>query len=268
MSGGHQPADRDAAVVSLNGAAAARVVLLSGVALELAFLLLDYHVNYGRATDIGALRRLFNIAREDGLASWFASTQTLLVGITAWACWLAARAHGAVGRHHAGWLLVAMLFGYMALDDGVQLHERVGTAVSAVSLTPAWFPSFSWQLVFVPTLGLALLAAVVFLISEIPSRQAHRALIAAVLLFGLAVVLDFFEGLPLAHPWNVHRELALRFDLAGFTEARFGERPYDTLLHFSRAIEETCEMLATTLIWSTILRHAGTVVGSLRVRST
>ncbi len=52
--------------------------------LEIAFVLLDYHVNYGRLTEIGAIRRLTNIAREDGLASWFGTTQTLLVALTAW----------------------------------------------------------------------------------------------------------------------------------------------------------------------------------------
>ncbi|NND58797.1 MAG: hypothetical protein HKN49_00870, partial [Gammaproteobacteria bacterium] len=51
---------------------------------ELAFFLLDWHVNYGRMIDASPVRNLFNTTREDGLASWFGVTQTALVAVTLW----------------------------------------------------------------------------------------------------------------------------------------------------------------------------------------
>ena len=61
-----------------------RYVIGFCIAAEILFVFLDYHVNYGRLTEIGAIRRLFNIAREDSLASWFGTTQSLLIGLTLW----------------------------------------------------------------------------------------------------------------------------------------------------------------------------------------
>lgn len=48
---------------------AIKILFVSMVAFEVFLVLLDVFVNYGKFTDIGALRRLCNIAREDGYAT-------------------------------------------------------------------------------------------------------------------------------------------------------------------------------------------------------
>jgi hypothetical protein len=248
---------------------AARVLFLSCLAVEIALVLLDYHVNYGRLTDSGALRRLTNIAREDGLASWFGTTQTLLVGLTAWVLWLAARLDGAPRWRRGGWLLVAALFTYMAVDDGAQLHERLGSAYSSAGgAGSAWFPSFTWQVILVPALGTALVFASLFLWKELRSRRALVLIGAALVMFAAAVALDFFEGLAPGHPWNPYRALVERYDLSGFTRARFRQSPFATVLHFSRSIEEFLEMLANTCFWAALVGHMGTALPTVRLRAT
>ena len=127
--------------------------------LEISFVLLDYHVNYGRLTEVGAIRRLTNIAREDGLASWFGTTQTLLMALTAWGLLLLARAGRSAAWRRTGWLVVAVVFTYMAVDDGAELHERLGTLSSVLRERSGpspldLFPSYSWQILFVPLFGL------------------------------------------------------------------------------------------------------------------
>jgi hypothetical protein len=92
--------------IAFNVERVARLVLIGCLSLELLFVFLDYHVNFGRLIDIGALRRMTNIAREDGLASWFGATQTLLVGLTAWAIAFLVRAQGAPRWRTAGWTAV------------------------------------------------------------------------------------------------------------------------------------------------------------------
>ena len=57
--------------LSVDPTQVARRVFICCLLIEVGFVLLDYHVNYGRLTEVGAMRRLTNIAREDSLASWF-----------------------------------------------------------------------------------------------------------------------------------------------------------------------------------------------------
>ena len=249
----------------------ARRVLVCCVALEISFVLLDYHINYGRLTEVGAIRRLTNIAREDGLASWFGTTQTLLAALTAWGLLLLARAGKAAAWRRAGWLVIAVMFTYMAVDDGAQLHERLGTLSSVLrergGPSPLdIFPSYSWQILFVPLFGLFGLGLAVFLWYELNERTGLVLVFAALACLVAAVGLDFIEGLDEDHPWNVYSWITARTDLGEFTRARFRHTPYDTLEHFSRSLEEFLEMLANTFLWVTFLRHVPQVASDVRVQ--
>lgn len=258
--------DTRGAAVSLDGRAIARTVFIVCVTFEVLLVLLDYHVNYGRLTEIGALRRLTNIAREDGLASWFGTSQTLLIGLTAWGFWVVAKARQQVLWRRAGWVLVACLFSYMAVDDGVQLHERLGTAYSVLSAgSAARFPSFTWQLLFVPALGVAGAATVLFLWNELRDRWAKYLVGGAFVLLAFAVGLDFVEGLDPGHQWNVYSALVSQYDFASFTQTRFRQAPLNAVLHFSRSLEEFVEMLANTCIWTAMLSHVRYLMADLRL---
>jgi hypothetical protein len=248
-----------------------RFVLVGCLLLEVAFVLLDYHVNYGRLTEIGALRRMTAIAREDGLASWFGTTQTMLVALTAWAIVAVIRAQGAARWRRAGWTVVAMLFTYMAVDDGAQLHERVGTAVQVLGEESApsalaFFPSYTWQIVFGPIFAVLGLAVAVFLWRELSDRVALALVFAALSCFGLAVGLDFIEGLDADHSLNVYTFLTARTGVDAWAADRFGRTGYEALDHFGRSLEEFLEMLGGTLFWTAFLRTLTSVTPELRVR--
>ena len=254
----------------LDPASLARRVFLCCVLLETALVLLDYHVNYGRLTDVGAIRRLTNIAREDGIASWFGVTQTLLVALTAWILWLLVRAAGAPRWRRIGWLTAAVLFTYMAVDDGAQLHERFGTLWSVVrearGLTAfGRFPSYDWQVLFLPVFGAFGIVLLVFLRHELAGRSAYAMVLVAVGCLVIAVGLDFVEGLDDEHPLNLYSWVVARVELAEFTQARFQQSPYQTMDHFARSAEEFLEMLAMTLFWVTFLRHLPVAAGSVSV---
>ena len=249
----------------------ARFVLIGCIGLELLFVLLDYHVNFGRFTDIGALRRMTNIAREDGIASWFGATQTLLVGLTAWVIVLVVRAQRAASWRLAGWTVAALLFTFMAVDDGAQLHERFGTAVRVSSeddnpAVLAFFPSYTWQVVFGPVFAALGLAMAVFLWRELSDRVSLVLVGTAFCCFAVAVGLDFFEGLDEDHPWNAYAMLTARFDVDTWANARFNRSGYQALDHFARSCEEFLEMLGTTLFWVAFLRSLVAVTPEIRVR--
>jgi len=241
--------NRRGSAIAIDGRSAAIRVLAVCLLIEVGLVLLDYFVNYGGLTDSSAVRRMANIAREDAIASWFSSTQTLLVGLTAWLFWLGARADKERRWRRAGWCVVAILFTYMAVDDAAQVHERIGAA-SREWLDAESFPTYMWHLVMVPFFALAGAFSVVFLWRELNERQQAWLLVAGFGMFGFAVGLDFFEGLDPDHAWNVYAA-----SLAGSNRAALEPAQYETLLHFSRAIEEFAEMFGTTLIWTSLLMN-------------
>lgn len=260
----------------LDARALVRNVVLICVGFEVLFFFLDYRIHYARWTEIAAIRRMFNNASEDGLGSWFAILQTAMVAVTLWIIWLIVR-NAASRRRAAGWLLLALFFSYLALDDGAFVHERIGTAYNTYfadadpsSTFGGWslevFPSYRWQIVFLPIFGAAGAFMTFFLFRELRSWRLRIAVIAALTLLTAAVGLDFFEGLHETHPWNPYTAITERIHLDYWTLRTFDKPGYDTLLHFSKSLEECVEMFAMTLLWATFLSHLSWVARDLRVR--
>ena len=248
----------------------ARRVLYFCIGAEILFVFLDYHVNYAEWTDIGAIRRMFNTAREDGLASWFATTQTLLAGLTLGLIYLSVK-NGPGPRWKAtGWLVLTLFFVYMAVDDGAQLHERLGSTFKAMREDAGssldFFPSYPWQILFLPIFGTLGLFMLWFLRNEFETRSSRVLLMFTISLQIFAVGMDFVEGLDEDHRWNLYTIISERYDLEPWTEARFGETGYDTLRHFSKSIEEAVEMATISILWFLFLRYLSVVATDLRVR--
>ena len=270
MSGSGSPIQ-----LAVDGRRLAWTVLAAGVAAEVAWFLLDYHVNYGRGSEIGAVRRLFNTAREDSLSSWFAATQTWMVALTLWLL-AAVQRHSRSAWAVAGWMVLAAFFTYMAADDGAKIHERLGTAFEVTHRdAPAgsWgrtaldrFPSYRWQIVLLPVFAALGLFTLGFLCREIVDRPGRAMVVTAVACFALAVAFDFVEGLDPEHPWNLHAWLAERMSLEPGARRRFGQSAFRSVRHFSKSLEECLEMLATTLLWCVLLRHLARIAPELRIR--
>lgn len=263
-------AAKETAELVIEPARIARWALVVCVIAEIAFVVLDYHVNYGKLVEIGAVRRLSNIAREDGLASWFGTAQTLLVAVTLWFLYALARHRSGPRFTTIGWLTLALFFSYMTIDDGAQLHERLGTAFQVMRRsegdTLAFFPSYTWQLVFLPVFGSVGLFMAVFLWRELPSMRERLLVGAAIGCMVLAVGLDFVEGLAPEHRFNLYSWAAGRFELEPWAMQRFGKPAFDALRHFSKSLEEAIEMLAITLLWFVFLRHTSRVASGLGMR--
>lgn len=229
---------------------------------------LDYFVNYGRLTTIGPVRRMFNTTREDGLASWLGITQTLLVALTLWLIYLTVRrTPGSTRWRKLGWLILAAFVTYMAADDGATIHERMGSTFRELQErssagSPSFgarlleaFPSYPWQILFLPVFGAFGLFMLVFLWRELATRPQRLVIAAAVACFVVAVGLDFCEGLDRDHRLNPYAWLSDRLELSEFTRRRFGRDGYTALVHFSKSFEEVIEMFGMTLLWVTFLGH-------------
>jgi hypothetical protein len=248
----------------------ARRVLLFCILAEIAFVVLDYYINYGKLVDIGAIRRMFNIAREDGLASWFGTTQTLMAALTLWFIYLVVKRRPGPRWRPLGWLVLAVFFTYMAIDDGAQLHERLGSTFKAMwrdlGQSLDFFPSYTWQLVLGPAFGALGLFVLAFLWRQLGERRSRVFLVLALSCWVVAVGMDFVEGLDEDHRWNLYTRIAEGYELGAWTEARFDKSAYDALRHFSKSIEEAIEMLGMSILWFLFLRHLAVVAWDLRVR--
>lgn len=264
----HDPASQLANAVVLSASRLALVICTVAIGCEIFLVWADYDLNYSRGTSFGPLRRFFNIAREDGAASWFGVTQTMLIALTLCALHLGSRARpGATRLQRRGWLVLALFFAYMAFDDGTQFHERMGSvwgrvraqvvtddgpAGWATSLA-ALFPSYDWQFLFLPLFGAFGLFMLVFLWRELDTRGARGALLASIGLLACAIALDFVEGLPRAHPWNVIAAWSRDAGWKAFALEQFGRSGFDALRHFAKSLEEFVEMLAQTILWAALI---------------
>lgn len=223
-------------------------VFLGCLIVEVALVYLDLTVNWLRWSDSGAIRRLFNITREDGLASWFAVSQTLIVAMTAWLLFLIARRQASPARRRTGWLVIAVFFTYMCVDDGAAVHERLGTAfeegTGAENLA-----TYAWQYLLLPFFAVMGVFVLYFLWWEMP-RAVDRLKVAAALgCFALAVAMDFVEGMD-----DGYRLLVARFGWEN-----------DVIRHFSKSVEEFIEMVGMSLFLVTFLGRLAAVSPRLTI---
>ncbi len=242
-------------------------------------------MHFSRGADSGAVRRLFNTTNEEGLASWFAVTQTWMIGLTLWIIALTRKSEQKHRKSWLGWCFLAVFFMYLAVDDGAAIHERLGTAygpdraastmvenaeqkIAPPDSEPSgrFFPSYGWQVLFMPFFSVIGLFMLGFLWVELQTTPWRLMVIGALSCLALAVGLDFIEGLDERHPWNVYVWIIDRWDIIEFTEIHFDSLPYATVRHFSKSIEECLEMVGMTLFWSVFLQYLGRLRCDIRLR--
>ena len=212
-------------------------MFLSCLIIELALVYLDLTVNWLRWTELGPIRRLFNTTREDALASWFAVTQTVFVALAAWVIFAISRNHALALPRRFGWLFVALIFTYIAIDDGAAVHERLGSAFKENEGGSIGYPSYPWQVLLAPVFAAMGLFLLYFLWREMPDRADRVRILAAMACLATAVAMDFVEGMDDGYRWLIDT-----FDW-----------PNKTIRHFSKSIEEFIEMLGMTLFLITFL---------------
>ncbi|MDM8515070.1 hypothetical protein QUF76_02635 [Desulfobacterales bacterium HSG16] len=236
----------------------AHSLLIVCIAIEIALVVLDVFINFYEYSSLKEIQRLCNIAREDSLASWIGSMQTFMIGMTLCLIVFLTRQASISWKITTGWLLLSLFFIYMAIDDGTEIHERLGSAfemifkspdnsnvpMSGISSLLEFFPSYAWQLLFIPFFAGAGLFILIFLMNELKTRQSKIFAILALSCFVFAVGLDFFEGLDKNHQWNFHTYLQKEYQLEKYT-----------VRHFSKSLEEFIEMLGMTFFWVSFIQY-------------
>jgi hypothetical protein len=223
---------------------------------ELTLVFCDYFIHFQEfVTEIGAIKRIFNLAREDSLGNWFGSVQLLFVAITLWLVYATVRRSRAGSWRKLSWALLATFFSYMAVDDGARLHERLGTAFKELFEGAGWFdayPSYPWQVVLAPLLIGGTLLLVDTFRNGLTERKARVLLAAGLGMFVLAVGIDVLEGVPEYGPEGALQALSDDGDYA--------------LRHYVKVAEEFLELLGATCFLVAFLRQLTAEAAEFRFR--
>ncbi|MDQ6975125.1 MAG: hypothetical protein Q9M22_01015 [Mariprofundaceae bacterium] len=227
------------------------LLLASLVGIELFFVLIDIVINYGKWLDYGPIRRFCNIAREDGIASWFMTMQTFMAGLVLWFLyWLSRSSSDSTLFYQRGWLILAVFFTYMAVDDGAMIHERLGSTFrlmmedmqanggGILASIHDFFPTYTWQLILMPFFSFMGVFILYFLWKALGKGRYLIMVIAALSCMSVAVGLDFIEGMEKDHPYNIYMWIKNTYNLG----------TYD-VYHFGRSLEEFLEMLSISFFF-------------------
>ncbi len=229
--------------ISIDRGRALLFIFIACVALEMLFFVLDLFVNYQRGAESRAIRRIFNTAREGSLPSWFGVTQTFVIGMVALLNFALLRRLRAPTWRRTGWMILAVTFIYLSMDDGAKIHERLGTASKSFDLTSgavAAYPSYAWQVVVGPVFLAVGLFMVYFLWRELERFVDRFAVMSALTCLAVAIAMDYVEGLDGGY--------ALLIENFGWSES--------AVKHFAKSIEETLEMFGMTILLVVFLGHS------------
>lgn len=155
----------------------------------------------------------------------------------------------------------------MAVDDGAEVHERVGSVFKAISEESdsngngmsigkkliEFFPSYPWQIIFIPIFGSMGMFLLIFLRRKFRGCPEWTYTVIGITCFVVAVAMDFGEGMDKEHAWNIHAIIKEKYHLRSYT-----------VRHFSKAIEEVLEMFGTTLFWTAFLKYFARIAGRIQ----
>lgn len=237
----HEPSLHKVTTITINARRSLWIAFLFFATIIVLLIILDYWINWNEGSSSVSIRRMFNTAAEHSIAGWYSTTLTFLVALAAWANLALARHPERSARRHAGWLITALLFTYLSLDDGAEIHEHLGEGLKDVPLYGdliAAYPSYTWQVVTGPVIAGLGLFMLYFLWKELSHRNEKLGILSAFSCLALALGQDFVEGTINEYDW-----------VQGY-----GLDP-DTVLHFSKSVEESLEMLGMTFILLVFLSH-------------
>jgi hypothetical protein len=224
-----------------------KVVIVACLSSEAVILLLDAFLNLAQfwyVETFKGLRDLSNAALENSFGTWFSIIQNFAVATVAFILVFSYRSVFAHRAKSLGWLLIALVFAYISLDDHLVLHERMGGSMPVLldwlfgqKMEP--LPTYGWIFLFGPFFGAVGVFFLLFLYGQLKSARDRRILVGALMLWALAVLMDAWDGTS-----NPYERIS---NATGFGEA--------ALRHVSMLVEEVFEMLGSTAFLYLFLSH-------------
>ncbi len=221
---------------------------------ELFLVGMDLLLLTGEWLNYRPIRTFFNMTREDSLASWLMTTQTFLAALVLWFIYWVSKNYG---RASKGWMVLALFFSYMAVDDGAMIHERIGSTLELIAyksqkhgevgyLTEQVlsFPSYDWHLVVMPFFVVMGMYILFFLWKRLEDKKLRLTMIFALMCLAIAVVLDFIEGMDASSSYNLYSWIKASSTMPDYK-----------IDHFGKVVEEFLEMFAISLFLYLFVCH-------------
>ena len=201
------------------------VLTLAGLGVEVA------HYGFGQKSE---LIRLLSLSEEGNIPTWYSSSVLLCCFLLL--ALIAAMKKGAGGTFRGHWILLAVGFLYISMDDTAQIHENVNRLVDLHGIF-----YFTWVIpASILVLGLALIF--VRFVLHLPPRTRLRFLAAGVAFVGGKTVVEFVLGY-----WtDLHGDENLTYAMIDL-------------------VEESLKILGSSMFLSALLEYIGTLARDLRV---
>jgi hypothetical protein len=239
-----------------------KIIFIACVSAEFALVAFDYLFNYMDVLDDRQFRRIWNIARENSIPTWFSSIQAQLLGLTVLFIAAVQKRHISAFKTW-GWILIGLFFLFIGIDDFAEIHEKLGGVLERMAATDGddegaiigtlmKNPSFSWHTFIAPVFALCGLAIALFLWMEFWKLNLFRYLFLGFGCWIVAQSLDFVEGLDDIETY--YKSVQDYFSI---------ERAY-LVSHTFKVVEEYLEMLGTTLLWVGFLSYFAHVADGLK----
>lgn len=238
-----------------------RRLFLACLLFQVFLVLADYVFNYLDVFDERAIRRIWNIAREQSIPSWFSSILAQLLGATVLLIAILER-HARRFSVTLAWILAGLFFFWIGIDDYAEIHERLGGALERLAGIDddgsddavRFNPSFSWHTFIAPVYALFSLGILALVGLSFWRRRLLPYLVIGFGCWAVAQGIDFVEGLDTAE------------QLYDWGQDTFGvERRYG-VTHTVKVVEEILEMLGTTFLWIGFLHYLAGVLDGRAVR--
>jgi hypothetical protein len=241
-----------------------KIIFISCIAIQILLIVFDYIFNYLDVFDEKSIRRIWNIARENSIPTWFSSTQAQLLGVTVFLIAIVQAPY--ISRFKTWiWLLIGMFFLWIGIDDFAEIHEKLGGALERMAEKDdeeygviigflLKNPSYSWHTFIAPFFALCGLGIAIFLWAAFWRLNLICYLILGFGCWIIAQGIDFTEGLDDIDRFYEWVQESLNI------EHKYG------VSHTFKVVEEVLEMFGTTLLWIGFLYYFANISNGLQIK--
>jgi len=109
------PAGYGETALDINSRRILQFIFVFCVLIVALLFFLDYTINWREGSSRESIRSMFDTTAEHSIAGWFSATLTFVVAMAAGANVVLVRSIDAPVWRRTGWLVIALLFAYLAL---------------------------------------------------------------------------------------------------------------------------------------------------------
>ncbi|WP_019555778.1 hypothetical protein [Thiomicrorhabdus arctica] len=179
--------------------------------------------------------RMLDFDYEGNLPTLYSSGA---LGLSALLLWVISRHRKQMRQDYRHWLVLCFIFIFLALDEGVVIHEKIGDLTEQY-INASGFLYFAWIVPYGILMTVFVLSYLKFLF-QLPRNTAIQMVIAGVLFITGAVGLEMFSGVEA----ELHNTSTIKY----------------TVLY---TLEELLEMIAIVIFVNALLKYIGREIGDI-----